>query len=357
MSILHDVLQEEWDRVRQLAAIYQEELALLPKGSLTYKMIRGKAQPYLQWREGDKIKSRYVKRAELADLEKSLERRKELQKAIKRMEADQKSLEKVLKPEKEWRRMDIKKIDHYNSILKEQRPPSAEELQQLQAYYRLNLTYSSNALEGNTLTLSETKIVLEDGLTVAGKPLKDYYEAAGHAEAFDKMYELAGKDTPALTEENICLLHRLFYSKVDEKQAGKYRTIQNYISGTEYIPPAPEEVPGKIKELELWAREVKETLHPVIFAAKAHRMLVDIHPFLDGNGRTARLLMNLILLKAGYPIVCISPALRKEYIEALQVAQRADAPSDTPFIDLIAECEMESLRDRFRLFKIPFPAR
>ena len=101
MSILHDVLQEEWDRAKQLAAIYQEELSLLPKGSLTYKKIKGKPQPYLQWREGKKIKSRYVKKAELAELKKNLERRKELQKAIKRVAADQKKLEKIVKPEKE----------------------------------------------------------------------------------------------------------------------------------------------------------------------------------------------------------------------------------------------------------------
>ncbi|MDD3350415.1 MAG: hypothetical protein PHC40_06180 [Eubacteriales bacterium] len=99
MGILNDVLREEWNRATQLSAIYREELSLLPKGSLTYKKIKGKAQPYLQWRDGEKIKSRYVKKAELADLEKSLERRKELQKAILRVEADQKLLERALKHE------------------------------------------------------------------------------------------------------------------------------------------------------------------------------------------------------------------------------------------------------------------
>jgi len=168
------------------------------------------------------------------------------------------------------------------------------------------------------------------------------------------MYKIA-KDEGAVTEKNICDLHRLFYSGIDSDAAGKYRLTQNYISGTDYIPPASEDVPILIKEFTKWSAENKVAYHPVEFAAIIHRKFVDIHPFIDGNGRTARLLMNLYLIKDGYSIISIPPILRNEYIQALQIAQRTDNRSDISFIKLIAECELESQRDMFRLLRIDPP--
>jgi len=249
----------------------------------------------------------------------------------------------------------FQKIDRRLSFVREHRPLSPEEIKELDAYYKIGTTYSSNALEGNTLTISETKVLLEDGLTVGGKPIRDCYEAVGHGKAYDYMLTLARSGSLQITEEMICRLHQLFYSGIDPDKAGQYRSGQVFITGTTYIPPAAEDVPGQmasfIKELN---RQTK-ALHPVEFAAYAHRRLVDIHPFQDGNGRTARLLMNLILINHGYCIVIIPPVLRHDYMVALRQAQREKEPSDEAFIRLIAECELEALRDYYRMFHIQLP--
>lgn len=135
-----------------------------------------------------------------------------------------------------------------------------------------------------------------------------------------------------------------------------YRKGQVFISGTKYIPPTAEDVPDYMVAFVAELAEKQGILHPVEFAAYAHRRLVDIHPFQDGNGRTARLLMNLILINRGYCIVLIPPVLRHDYIVALQQTRRKKNPSDEAFIKLIAECEIESQRDYCRMFRIQLPA-
>lgn len=248
------------------------------------------------------------------------------------------------------------KIDQYKKSIEERRPLTADELKELDAYFRIGVTYSSNALEGNSLTLSETKVLLEDGLTVGGKPIHDCYEATGHAKAYDYMLTLARSKGFQLSEDNVLRLHQLFYSGIDEEKAGRYRTGQVFITGTEYIPPTAKEVPKLMQVFISDLNEKRSKLHPVHLAAYAHRRLVDIHPFQDGNGRTARLLMNLILINAGYCIVSIPPVLRHDYITALQQAQRNKNPSDEAFIKLIAECEIEAQKDYCRMFRIKLPA-
>lgn len=249
----------------------------------------------------------------------------------------------------------FQKIDHNRSFIQDHRPLTKEEIKELNAYYRIGTTYSSNALEGNSLTLSETKVLLEDGLTAGGKPVRDCYEAVGHGKAYDYMLTLARSGDLQITEEMICRLHHLFYSGIDLDHAGQYRNGQVFITGTTYVPPAAEEISG---EMDLFLKELNKratTTHSVELAAYAHRRLVDIHPFQDGNGRTARLLMNLILINRGYCIVSIPPILRHEYIEALKQAQRENEPSDEAFIRLIAECELEAQRDYCRMFHIQLP--
>lgn len=248
------------------------------------------------------------------------------------------------------------KIDHYQKMIGERRPLTADEVKELDAYFRIGVTYSSNALEGNSLTLSETKVLLEDGITVGGKPIRDCYEATGHAKAYDYMLALARSNDFQLSEDVILRLHHLFYSGIDEEMAGRYRKGQVFITGTEYIPPAAEDVPALMRAFVVDLNEKRGRLHPVELAAYAHRRLVDIHPFQDGNGRTARLLMNLILINAGYCVVSIPPVLRHDYITALQQAQREKAPSDAAFIKLIAECEIEAQKDYCRMFHIKLPA-
>lgn len=248
------------------------------------------------------------------------------------------------------------KIDRYKKIIDTRRPLTADEVKELDAYFRIGLTYSSNALEGNSLTLSETKVLLEDGITVGGKPLHDCYEAAGHAKAYDYMLETARSPSLDISEELILHLHHLFYNAIDESKAGRYRDGQVLITGTSYVPPPEAEVPALMRTLVSDLNEKYDKLHPVHLAAYAHRRLVDIHPFWNGNGRTARLLMNLILVNTGYCVVSIPPILRNAYITALQQAQRENSPSDEAFIRLIAECENEAQRDYCRMFHIKLPA-
>ena len=244
------------------------------------------------------------------------------------------------------------KADRYKERIDAARPLSTREAKELSDYFKIGLTYSSNAIEGNTLTISETKVLLEDGLTVGGKPIQDYYEATGHGKAYEYMRTLANSGAP-ITEAQILELHRLFYSLVDENAAGKYRTERVFIAGTEYLPPAPENVPTQMREAIAYMQNLYGTVHPIAYAALIHKRLVDVHPFIDGNGRTARLLMNLALLQAGYGIAIIPPVRRGEYIETLRISQRENRPDNDPFIALIAECVIETQKDYCRLLGLP----
>lgn len=249
----------------------------------------------------------------------------------------------------------LKKIDHQKSLISERRPLDAAESKELNEYYKIGLTYTSNALEGNTYDLTETKVLLENGLTVGGKPMKDALETIGHGEAYDFMLSIAEMSDLVVSEEIICRLHKLFYHRIDADNAGKYRQRNVFITGTEYIPPEFMEVPVLMADFVRDLKSCADELHPILLAAYAHRRLVDIHPFVDGNGRTARLLMNLILINKGYQVVSIPPVLRVEYIRALQSAQRVKNPSDEAFNELIASCEIETQKEIMRLLHIQIP--
>ena len=250
----------------------------------------------------------------------------------------------------------LARIDRTKAWIDARRPLAPEEVRELDAYFRIGTTYASNALEGNTLTLSETKVLLEDGLTAGGKPLRDCYEAQGHADAYDFMLRAARTRPFIFSEEVLLELHRLFAQRADPEKAGRYRDIQVFITGTDYVPPKPEDVPALMRAFIDTLTEEGERLHPVRLAAFAHRRLVDIHPFTDGNGRTARLLMNLILVNRGYPIASIPPVLRLRYINALKKAQSGTHPDDGDFLRLVAECVLETQRDYCRMFHIAPPA-
>jgi Fic family protein len=240
----------------------------------------------------------------------------------------------------------LKKIDALNNRINTYRPIDKQLLQQIKEYFRIGLAYSSNALEGNSLTETETKIVIEDGITIGGKPVRDHLEALGHSEAYDLLYNLAkGKE---ITEANIKELHRLFYYRIDEKQAGKYRKHKVIITGTTFIPPAPELIPDLMKSFVNNIPAYRKELHPVEFAAIIHKELVIIHPFLDGNGRAARLIMNLALLQAGYPIAVIPPVLRREYLNSLNLIHQG---KEKPFINFIAGVCYESSKEYLRLLE------
>jgi Fic family protein len=198
-----------------------------------------------------------------------------------------------------------KEIDGY-------RPFDKGLLKQLQKYYRIGFAYTSNAIEGNSLNEAETKVIIEDGLTVGGKSIREHNEALGHSDAYTLLEELASNKK--IRELDILKLHRLFYFRIDESKAGKYRTDQVFILGTDYLPPKCNDVPNLMKKFVDLMPDLKKSLHPVYYAAKLHEVIATIHPFSDGNGRTARFVMNLALLQAGYPIAIIAPILRSDYI-------------------------------------------
>jgi Fic family protein len=185
---------------------------------------------------------------------------------------------------------------------------------------RIDITYTSNAIEGNTLTAGETALVLEKGITVSGKPLKDHLEAVDHARALDWVLDIAStRDTP-ITEADIRNLHRLVVAQSQPQIAGSYADRARFINTSRGLHrfPSPVELPGLMEKFCRWLAAAPDTPDT---AFAAHRELVAIHPFNDGNGRTARLLMNLVLARADYPPIAIRPEDRPAYIETLESAQ------------------------------------
>lgn len=225
------------------------------------------------------------------------------------------------------------------------RPLTQETLQSLREYYRVGLTYTSNALEGNSLTESETKVVIEDGLTIEGKPLRDVYEAVGHAKAYDYLYDLS-HDAP-ITEETIRAVHKLFYQQIDPERAGEYRKVPVFISGSQYAVAPVAEISKRMQQLVQWYARHEGRMHPVELAAELHKRFVYIHPFVDGNGRVARLLMNLSLMRNEYNIALIPAVTRSEYVAALEAGHH-DAEV---FVGFIADRVIMTQLDILRLFR------
>ena len=225
------------------------------------------------------------------------------------------------------------------------RPMSDETLKSLREYYRVGLTYTSNALEGNSLTESETKVIIEDGLTIEGKPLRDVYEAVGHAQAYDYLYDLSHQ--APLSEEIICHLHQLFYQQIEPLKAGKYRQVPVFISGSQYAVAPVAEIGKRMAQLLQWYNNNEGKLHPVVLAAELHKRFVFIHPFVDGNGRMARLLMNLSLMRNDYNIAIIPAITRSEYISSLEKAHT----DEQVFVDFITDRVIMTQMDILRLFR------
>lgn len=240
------------------------------------------------------------------------------------------------------------KIDQNKSAIDSRRPFTEHMSKQLREYYKIGLTWASNSIEGNTLTISETKVLLEDGLTVGGKPLKDIFEAVGHGKAYDYMITLVHSDD--ITENMIQNIHRLFYSLIDENEAGKYRSEEIIVSGTDYVFPAPEEIADRIKDLSFWIKTERNRFHPVEFAALLHLKFVTIHPFIDGNGRTARLLMNLALLQKGYQMAVIPPVCKVDYNSCIRLYQNKGQPD--LFVKFISEQVYETQKELMRMLHI-----
>ncbi len=226
-----------------------------------------------------------------------------------------------------------KELDGYRPL------PSAL-VRNLDEWFRVELTYTSNAIEGNTLTRRETAAVIEKGLTVGGKSLREHLEATNHSRAIDAVHSLVKKRPSQLTSHSLLALHGLILRGIDDANAGRYRNVPVRISGSAVVMPNPFKVPDLMEEFLRWLT-ARNSLHPVAFAGEAHYRLVTIHPFVDGNGRTARLLMNLLLLMRGYPPAIIHPRDRLAYIGALEKAQLGGSRSE--FDGVIAKAADRSL--------------
>lgn len=202
------------------------------------------------------------------------------------------------------------------------RPLNQAQLENLQQAFDIEYTYESNRIEGNTLTLMETELVIHKGITVDGKPMKDHLEAVNHQDAIDLIREFAQNDI-AFNQQSLLKIHALILQGIDRINAGRYRKDRVRISGSRHICPNPIKVPQLMDEYFAFYEQHKNSMHPVALAANMHEKLVTIHPFIDGNGRTARLVMNLILLKHGYPITILASdkTKREDYYNTLEQAQ------------------------------------
>lgn len=236
------------------------------------------------------------------------------------------------------------KDDYFNEadILKQKldskRPLPKSTLKSLKETINLEWTYNSNGIEGNTLTLRETQVVLE-GITVGGKSIKEHLEAINHEKAILYLDDLLKDDNP-ITEWNIKGIHQLVLKDIDDENAGKYRNENVTIKGANHIPPDYLAVPELMEQLIVNYNSWKE-YHPIIRAVLLHGELVKIHPFVDGNGRTSRLLMNLDLMSSGYVPLIIKKENRLKYYEALDKAHTTNDYTD--FIKLVTKAEIDML--------------
>ncbi|MZQ80706.1 Fic family protein [Paenibacillus sp. 5J-6] len=239
--------------------------------------------------------------------------------------------------------MNFDNIDRLKKELDELRPLPAAALRNLDEVYRIEWTYNSNAIEGNTLTLLETKLVLEEGLTIGGKKLREHFEVVNHSEAIYYVQDVVHRNIE-LTEYVVKSIHQLVLKNIEDENAGRYRMINVLISGSQHVPPHFTVLSSKMEHLMEWYNDHKDTIHPVELAAEFHFRFVYIHPFSDGNGRTARLLMNLILMKFGFPPAIVKAANndRLKYYETLEIA--SINTNLQPFVQLIAGCVEESLQ-------------
>ena len=219
------------------------------------------------------------------------------------------------------------------------RPVSAAALRHLQRYYDVELTYTSNAIEGNTLTLRETAEVIEHGITVGGKRLKDHLEAVDHYDAVLWMREIAAQTAP-VTETVVRELHRRIVARSEPDIAGIYSPHRRRIAGSPVVFPNPLKIPDLMRD---FGHALGSGPRTPAAAFDAHFRLTAIHPFIDGNGRTARLLMNLLLIRGGYPPVAVRPEDRKTYLDGLEHASLTDDP--VPFLTFMHQRLTETLGD------------
>ena len=207
--------------------------------------------------------------------------------------------------------------------LNRHRPLKPAILKKLREQFTIEMTYHSNAIEGNRLTLKETLLVLREGITIKGRNFQEHLEAKNHEEAMDFLFEVVdSKKRLTLSHHLIRQLHQLVVKDTEARTAGIYRNTDVQILGSKHRPPAGHQVQAQMTKFIEWLSKSEKNYHPVEFAALVHHRFVAIHPFEDGNGRTGRLLMNLLLMRKGFPIAIIQKNDRAKYYRALDGADR-----------------------------------
>jgi Fic family protein len=221
---------------------------------------------------------------------------------------------------------DLKRIHDKKKRLETFRPLPKVVLKNLDEWFKIELTYTSNAIEGNSLTRQETALVVEKGLTVEGKSIQEHLEAINHAKAYEFIEGLIKEKSTDITHTTILDIHSIILQNIDSTNAGRYRTVPVRIAGSPVIMPNALKVPDLMKDFITWLHNADKG--SIETAAEAHFKFVSIHPFTDGNGRAARLLMNLILMQAGFPPALIRKEDRKAYINSIEKGQLAGDLSD-----------------------------
>lgn len=226
-------------------------------------------------------------------------------------------------------------------------PLDQAHLARLQDYYRIKYTSESNQIEGNTLTVRETEMVINKGVTISGKTVTEHLEAINHGHAVEMIYEMVDTDF-VYDKRSLMQLHGLILRGIDQRNAGKYREVPVMISGSSHEPPQPFMLDKLMEDYFYHYRNHRKSLHPVILAAEMHERLVSIHPFVDGNGRTSRLVMNLILLQGGFTVTSLKGDYdsRMAYYKALEAVQVDSDPE--PFYNLVIDAVEESLRSHLK---------
>ncbi len=240
--------------------------------------------------------------------------------------------------------MDYKKLTEKKKILDKHRPFDSALVKNLEEWFRIELTYTSNAIEGNTLSRAETALVVEKGLTIGGKSITEHLEATNHAAALDFVKEQIKRKPSDLRERDILKIHEIILDRIDKENSGIYRRVPVRISGSAVVLLNPRKVQTLMDEFLSWIKN-ETKMHAVELAAEAHYRFVTIHPFIDGNGRTGRLLMNMILMMKGYPPAIIRKNDRLAYIKSLEKPQLVNGEGDSKndYFKLIAAAVDRSL--------------
>jgi Fic family protein len=233
----------------------------------------------------------------------------------------------------------LARLEQKKAQLDALRPLPAAAVRRLHQQLTIEWIYNSNAIEGSTLTLRETQLILETGLTIGGKSLREHFEVINHKEAIEYVEGLASGDDP-ITPFHVREIHRLVLTRIDDESAGQYRDLPVRIAATHYQPPDAWEVPRLMNEWDDWLNGPALGLHPVERGAIAHHQFVAIHPFIDGNGRTARLVMNLLLMREGYPPTIILRVNRRQYYRVLA---RADQGDESPLVNFVGRAAERGL--------------